>query len=148
MRRCPARIGEFSVRSTEFTEQSREVTAGILPRVGEEIAGFSFDHGLGERRGVYRQHGRAASLGLDHVEAECFLFRQSGEQKIQLRINRVHVVLVSPPAHLVGDGVEAFAQVAYRSVAAAAEDFQIDVRELPDDRGEDAEHQRKLLDRR
>jgi hypothetical protein len=40
---------------------------------------------------MYRNHRRAAGLGLDDVEPQRLLFRQAGEQVVELPVNATYI---------------------------------------------------------
>ena len=81
-------------------DQSIELPGKILRLVQtwigiQKAAMFMFDC-FGKGRGIHSKHLNATGLGFDEIQAQSFLFWQSGQHAVEIGIHRSHIRLMSP----------------------------------------------------
>src|SRR6267378_7727072 len=137
---------EAKSTSQHELERALEVGALILAWIAVAQARCPVHHGFVERGCVGRDHRSPASLRLDDVQAESLLLGQPGQQEIDTPVRRSDVPLVAPEPHPFADRAKRSSQIAYRRIAAAAENLELHHGMTCKNRREVREQQWKLLD--
>jgi hypothetical protein len=81
-------------------DQAGEIRTAIATRIAVQMAGQAIDDRFGEGWSHWCQYRQIARLRLDDVQSQRLLFRQAGQQIIELRIDGTYVVLMSPETDL------------------------------------------------
>src|SRR5258706_14969837 len=135
---------EAKSTSQHELQRALEVGAFILAWVAVAQARCPVQHGFVERGRVGRDHGSAAGLRLDDVQAQRLLLGQTGQQEVDGSVYRADVPLMSPKAHSFAQRAKRPGEITHRRITATAENLELHRRIAGEDRGEVREEQRKL----